>query len=112
MRSDEATLLDIQRACLLVMDFCKGLDKADLARDLKTQSAVLHELQVLGEAVKRLSPEFRANHPAIPWKVIAGMRDRLIHGYDRVDLEIVGAAAFQEVPALLRHLEPLVPKEE
>jgi uncharacterized protein with HEPN domain len=55
----------------------------------KTQSAVLHQLLVIGEAVKRLSQDFRRDHPEIPFALIAGMRDKLIHEYDDVDLEEV-----------------------
>ncbi len=71
------------RAARLVIEFARGVDETEFRTDLKTQSAVLHQLLVLGEAVKRLSAPYRAQHPARP---IAGMRDRLIHGYDAVDL--------------------------
>lgn len=82
MRRDEATLLDIAKAARLVMTFTQGMAKEEFLNDLKTQSAVLYQLLVLGEAVKRLSREFRAQYPDIPWSLIAGMRDHLIHGYD------------------------------
>ena len=65
---------------------------------------------VLGEAVKRLSPEFCAEHPEIPWRPMAGMRDRLIHGYDVVDLDEVWLVLERDLPDLLQRLEPLVPK--
>jgi uncharacterized protein with HEPN domain len=52
-------------------------------------SAVLHQLLIIGEAVKRISPEFRVAHPEVPWKLIAGTRDKLIHFYEGVDLEEV-----------------------
>ena len=57
--------------------------------DLKTQSAVLHQLLILGEAAKRLSQLFRDAHAHIPWPLITGMRDKLIHHYDVVDLGVV-----------------------
>jgi uncharacterized protein with HEPN domain len=75
MPRDEAVLLDIARAARLVLEFKEGLGKAAFLQDLKTQSAVLHQLMVMGEAVKRLSPDFRAEHSEIPWPLIAGMRD-------------------------------------
>jgi uncharacterized protein with HEPN domain len=59
---------------------------------------VIRELEVLGEAAKRLSAEFRGSCPEIPWKQVAGMRDRLIHGYDDIDLETVFRVATEEVP--------------
>ena len=88
------------------------MNKAAFGADRKTQSAVLHQLMVIGEAVKRLSPEFRERHGGIPWSAIAGMRDHLIHGYDLVDLEEVWKTATADVPSLLTALEPLVPPQE
>jgi uncharacterized protein with HEPN domain len=64
----------------------------------------------LGEAVKRLSDDFRARHAEIPWTLMAGMRDKLIHGYDIVDLGEVWKTAKREVPDLLQWLEPHLPK--
>jgi uncharacterized protein with HEPN domain len=64
---------------------------------------------VLGEAVKRLSEEFRHHHPEIRWRLIAGMRDKLIHEYDTVDLEEVWRTATADIPQLIAFLEPLAP---
>lgn len=57
--------------------------------DLKTQSAVIRQIEIIGEAVKRLSDEAKNAEPAVPWRLIAGTRDRLIHGYFQVDLTAV-----------------------
>ncbi|MEX5212551.1 MAG: DUF86 domain-containing protein [Nitrospiraceae bacterium] len=112
MSRDPATLLDVARAGRLVVDFCSGLDRRAFMRDVKTQSAVLHPLLVIGEAVKRFSEEFRNRHPEIPWTVVAGMRDKLIHEYDELDRDEVWSTAQRHVPSLLRFLEPLLPKQE
>ncbi len=66
MPRDEAALLDIAQAARLALEFARGLDQDAFLQDLKTQSAVAHQLMVLGEAVKRLSDVFCAQHPAIP----------------------------------------------
>ena len=66
MRRDEATLLDMAAAARLVLEFTEGMDEADFLDDIKTQSSVLHQLMVLGEAVKRLSDDFRARHTQVP----------------------------------------------
>jgi uncharacterized protein with HEPN domain len=111
MQRDEATLLDIDRAAHSVLDFVKDLKKEHFLKDYKTQSAVLYQLIVIGEAVKRLSIEFRDQHSNIPWSLIAGMRDHLIHGYDVVDWEEVWKTATCDVPDLLSMIEPLHPRE-
>lgn len=84
------------------------MDKAEFLADIKTQSAVLHQLMVMGEAVKRLSRDYREQHPHIPWKVMAGMRDVLIHGYDIVELNEVWKTANEDVPRVLPLLKQLV----
>ena len=72
---------------------------------------MLHQLLVMGEGVKRLSSDFRDRHPEIPWTLIAGMRDKLIHGHDIVDLDEVWKTATQDVPDLLDWLEPRLPQQ-
>jgi uncharacterized protein with HEPN domain len=109
---DTATLLDIARAARLILDFKGTLSKEAFLKDMKTQSAVLHQLLIIGEAVKRLSAEFRARPTTIPWALIAGMRNTLIHEYDDVDLDEVWKTATVDIPALLSALETSLPKEE
>jgi uncharacterized protein with HEPN domain len=112
MPRDSVALLDIARTARLVIEFTEGMDQDAFLKDAKTQSAVLHQLLILGEAVKRLSGEFRTGHPAIPWALIAGMRDTLIHEYNEVDLNEVWRTAQRDVPDLLRYVETLLPADE
>jgi len=83
------------------------MDRDAFIRDLKTRSAVLHQLLILGEATKRLSKEFRNRHPAIPWSEMAGMRDVLIHGYDQVDLGEVWKSSTVDIPQVLAQIRKL-----
>jgi uncharacterized protein with HEPN domain len=91
----------------IAVKFKQGLNKADFLEDPKTQSAVLNQLMVMGEAVKRLSQAYRAEHPEIPWRAMAGMRDVLIHGYDIVNLNQVWKTVAVDIPQILPLLETL-----
>ncbi|WP_231597901.1 DUF86 domain-containing protein [Synechococcus sp. CBW1002] len=72
------------------------------------QDAVVRNLEIIGEATKWLSDSCRKQHPQIPWLEMAGMRDVLIHAYDRVDLEEVWITLSEQLPALLVQIEPLI----
>jgi len=109
MSRDDATLVDIARAARLTRDFVEGIDQSAFQEDLKTQSAVLHQLLILGEAAKRLSQEFRNAHAQIPWPLVTGMRDKLIHHYEAVDLAVVWNTIQKDLPALLAFVTPLLP---
>ena len=105
--SDEIVRQDIINAGNLILEFIEGFDKRTFVNDRKTRSAVLYQLTVVGEAVKRLSKEFRTRHAHIPWSLIAGMRDHLIHGYDLVDWDEVWQTAKKDIPELLQKIEQL-----
>ncbi len=75
--------------------------------DIKTQMAVTRELEIIGEAAKRLSEEFKTNHESIPWRRIAGMRDFLIHDYMDVDIKEVWKAATEDIQELKKVIENL-----
>jgi uncharacterized protein with HEPN domain len=109
---DATTLLDIVIAGRRIGDFVAGHDLETFGDDLKTQSAVLLQLLIIGEAAKRLSATFREQHAGIPWSDMMRMRDKLIHHYEEVDLELVWRVVDREVPKLLAFLEPLIPKSE
>ncbi len=104
---DDIVRKDILNAANLILDFVDGFNKETFVDDWKTRSAVLYQLTVVGEAVKRLSKEFRAQHTHIPWSLIAGMRDHLVHGYDLVDWDEVWQTANKDIPDLLKKIEQL-----
>ena len=81
---------------------------SEFIADPKTVSSVQHQLMIMGEAVKRLSTKCKKSLPEIAWAQIARMRDRLIHGYDDVDLEIVWRTVQKDVPVLLERIEDLI----
>lgn len=108
---DSSALFDIYQAASKVVEFSRGFDQQSFLADERTQSAILHQLMIIGEAVKRLSAEFRQAHPHIRWTPMAGMRDVLIRAYDTVDLDEVWRTVTFEVPALIAKLQPLLPDE-
>lgn len=85
-----------------------ALDAATLAGDPTLQRAIVRSLEVIGEAAKRVPPDYRAQHPDVPWRSMAGMRDRLIHEYFGIDLEIVFEVVHEHVPQLRAQLIALV----
>jgi len=80
--------------------------------DLKTQDAIIRNFQILGEAVKNVSAETRGAHPEVPWKDIAGMRDRVVHDYFGVSLSIVWDVITKHLPALRESVRKLLALEE
>jgi len=87
-------------------------DEASFVADAEKHWAVVAQLLIIGEAVTRLSNEFRSSHPEIGWAKIAGMCNCLIHGYDKIRWEPVGRTATEAMPQLLEQIEPLLPMEE
>ncbi len=85
-----------------------GIDKSKFLSDATLQRAFIRSLEVIGEATKRLPREFRTAHPTVDWRAMAGMRDRLIHGYFGVDLELIWEVVRSRIPELQRALEPLL----
>ncbi|MHA1370654.1 MAG: HepT-like ribonuclease domain-containing protein [Promethearchaeota archaeon] len=93
-------LLDILSSIQEIRAFTKGMDFEGFEKDRKTVNAVIRSLEVMGEAVKKIPPEIKDKYPEIPWKYIAGMRDKLIHEYHGVDLEIVWEVIEREIPPI------------
>ena len=110
MSPDDAHLLDCWNAASRAIDFLGSADRESFRQDARTQSAVLHQLILLGEAVKRLSSELRQRNPDIPWKAIAGMRDKLVHEYDDVDLELVWSTLKKDLPDFRSRLSSILPR--
>ena len=78
-------------------------------RDTKTQDAVIRNFEVIGEAAKRVSETYRAQHPSVPWQLMAGFRDVLIHNYEGVDLPRVWKIATQDLPAATAAIAAILP---
>lgn len=101
-------LRDIREAAGRITAYTRGLSYNEFRRDHKTQDAVIRNLEIIGEAVKNISDTDRAGAPDVPWKSMAGMRDRLIHAYFGVNLDIVWAVATEELPAIMPEIERMI----
>ena len=90
------------------IELVKGCTRADLDKDEKLALAVVRLLEILGEAAKSVSDECRRKYPAVPWRQIAGTRDRLIHGYFDVDLNVVWKIISADLPGLVKQLDSII----
>ncbi|MFO8009116.1 MAG: DUF86 domain-containing protein [Candidatus Brocadiia bacterium] len=93
-------IADILNAAREVEEFTEGMAFDAFVADKKTINAVIRSLEVMGEAAKRIPEEIRQRYPGVPWKQMAGMRDKLIHEYSGVDLQIVWGVVKEELPPL------------
>jgi uncharacterized protein with HEPN domain len=108
-RTDQELLGDIREAIQRISAYIAGLDYESFSKDIKTQDAVIRNLEILGEATKNLSEKFRTAHAGVPWKSMAGARDRLIHHYFGVNLDIVWQIVSTELPKVIEQL-PSIPE--
>lgn len=97
-------MLDMARKALAAMG---GKTRKDFDGDEILRIALAHMLQVIGEAGRKVSPEFCAKHPAIPWKRIVGMRHKVVHDYLSIDDDVVFETVDKELRALVVQLESL-----
>ena len=89
---------DIADAISKAMEFVESISYDEFIKDNKTIFAVIRALEIIGEAVKNIPEGFREKYPQIPWKDMAGMRDKLIHEYHGVRLDVVWETVKKEIP--------------
>lgn len=101
-------LRDILENIRLIEIFINKMSYDDFVDDEKTYYAVIRCIEIIGEAVKRIPDSLRIKYPDIPWKDMAGMRDKVIHFYFGVDLEIVWLTVTEDIPELKPHIEKVL----
>jgi uncharacterized protein with HEPN domain len=107
-RTERDFLSDIQEAVRRIMVYTATMTYKAFLADTRTQDAVIRNLEIIGEATKNLSEELRAQYPDIPWKGMAGVRDRLIHHYFGVNLDIVWHITTTELPNVISQIEEIL----
>jgi uncharacterized protein with HEPN domain len=109
MRRDEALLLDMLIAARKIRRYTADLTLEAFKANEMVQSAVIREFQVIGEAARMITAETKANNPAIDWPGMIGMRNRLVHEYFAIRLDVVWHIINTEIPPLITAIEPLIP---
>jgi uncharacterized protein with HEPN domain len=104
MRNDLAYLSDILDAAKAIQRFTAGVTREQFKANEEKYEAVNRKLEIMGEAARHLSPESREKFPDIPWNLITGMRNILIHDYDDVDLDVVWETCQRDIPSLITKL--------
>ena len=111
MKKDpEVFLSHIIDSILLIEEYTNNASETEFHKNRSLQDAIIRRLEIIGEAVKNLPTQFRAKHPEIPWKQIAGMRDILIHEYFDVDLALTWRVVKQEIPVIKKRLSAILSK--
>ena len=108
-RSDRLYLADILDAVSAIEDFVRGMDHEAFAGDRKTRSAVIRELEVIGEAAGRISNELKALHPDIDWRTIKDLRNILSHEYFGIDNEIIWEIVTEKLGHLKKRVIEILP---
>jgi len=106
-RKWDLRIKDILASIDRILEYTRNLDFEGFRSDTKTVDAVVRNFEIIGEAAKRIPREFADSHPGIPWKIMAGMRDRLIHGYDQIDIPLIWRTIVNDIPSLSRKLKEL-----
>lgn len=105
---DLAYLRHIRDAAMTIAGYLNGIDEPEFKGTQLLQDGVIRQLQIIGEATKKLSPGLRKEHPSVPWQDIAGMRDKLVHDYFGVDLDAVWLAATEDVLTLNQYVQGIL----
>lgn len=112
MQRDPQFLLDMLQSAKLAISYAAERSREDFLTDIQFQDSVIRRLLIIGEAARRVSDQTRRATPEVPWTDINGMRNRLVHKYDDIDLDIVWDTVQKSLPMLVSELEKILPLEE
>lgn len=112
MLPDVIRLRHMLQAAELAIQFVGGINREAFDQNIGLQFQVVRALEIIGEAASSLSPEFQQRHPSLPWTHMKRMRNRLIHAYFTVDLEIVWDTLQDNLPPMIPELQRIISLEE
>lgn len=107
IKNDQVYLEHILEAISKIESFVNCLTKFDFDRNVLIQDAVIRNFEIIGEATKKISKQFTQKHSGIPWQDMAGMRDKLIHDYLDVDLDVIWRTIESDLPLLKEMLSKI-----
>ena len=107
-RRDKHYLADIVEAIERILSYTQGLTYADFLANAMVQDAMLRNLQVIGEATKKLSDALSAAHPDVPWREMAGMRDKIVHDYFGINYQVVWDVVQRDLPGVLLQIRAML----
>ena len=108
MKDNLVYIEHIQSCINRIHSYAEGLDYDSFLEKQVVQDAIVRQLEIIGEATKRVSIDYKDRYPQIPWKIMAGMRDKLIHDYIDVDFRMVWSTVKEDIPELDRLLKELL----
>jgi uncharacterized protein with HEPN domain len=108
MKDDTIYLEHIEDNLKRIILYASGISREAFLENIQLQDACIRQIEIMGEATKRVSDSFKERHPEVPWKDMAGMRDKLIHDYIDVDLNIVYQTVAVDIPLLLPVIEKIL----
>ena len=109
-KDNQVYLRHIYDAIERIEDYTKDIKKAQFKENKMMQAAVIREIEIIGEASKRINEEFKLQYTQVPWKQMAGMRDKVIHDYFGVDIEIVWNTINKDIPLLKSYFKKILNK--
>jgi len=111
LKDDKIRIQHILDAAGEAVNFTKDRSRTDLDTDRQLNLSLVRLLEVIGEAARGISPKFRNEYPQLPWRSMAGMRNRLIHGYFDINLDVVWRTVTEDLPSLINQLKNLDDKK-